>query len=95
MLICNILNEKIGSKEKHSLLVDQNGETDIKKIKKARDFVAEVLSLSRKYDLPVFIVTDGASGTNNNGCVAVRNARNNHIEFEKNNGFDPYHDWSK
>lgn len=28
-------------------------------------------------------------------CGAVRNARNNHIEWEKENGYNPNEDWSK
>ena len=61
----------------------------------ARKFCAEVKELALKYNLPFFVVTDGASATSNNGCEAVKNARNNHIEWENKNGFDPYEDWSK
>lgn len=62
---------------------------------KARKFVAEVKTLAKKYDLPVFVVTDGASGTSNNNCPAVTHARNAHIEWEQANGHDPYEDWGK
>ena len=65
-----------------------------KKIELARKFCSEVRSLAQKYNLPFFIVTDGASATSNNGCLAVKNARDNHIKWEENNGFDPYEDWS-
>jgi hypothetical protein len=60
---------------------------------KARNFICEVQQISKKYNLPYFIVTDGASAIDNNGCEAVENARNAHIEWEKLNGIDPYHDW--
>ncbi|MBP3921093.1 MAG: hypothetical protein J6D28_05980 [Bacilli bacterium] len=64
-------------------------------LNKARKFCLEVKKLAKKYNLPFFVVTDGASATSNNGCVAVKNARENHINWEKENGFDPYEDWSK
>ncbi len=60
---------------------------------KAREFCSEVKELSEKYNLPVFMVTDGASITSNNGCEAVNNARDNHIKWEEENGFDPQEDW--
>lgn len=61
---------------------------------KAREFCSEVKKISKKYNLPVFMVTDGASVTNNNGCEAVKNARDNHIKWEEENGLDPQEDWS-
>lgn len=63
----------------------------------ARKFVNDVSKLANKYNANYFIVTDGASGTSNgNGYSnpAVKNARDNQIEWEKNHGFDPYEDWS-
>ena len=68
-----------------------------KKIEKARKFCLEVKELALKYDLPVFVVTDGACATNNpnNECEAVKNARDNHKKWEVKNNFDPNHDWSK
>ena len=60
---------------------------------KAREFCSEVKKLSEKYNLPVFMVTEGASVTNNDGCEAVKNARDNHIKWEEENGFDPTEDW--
>ena len=39
------------------------------------------------------MVTEGASVTNNDGCEAVKNARDNHIKWEEENGFDPTEDW--
>ena len=77
------LGEKVMNKE------------NIAKIQKSRCFCQEVKELAKKYNLPFFVVTDGASATSNNGCVAVKNARDNHINWEKENGFDPYEDWSK
>ncbi|MCX4364523.1 MAG: hypothetical protein OSJ70_01935 [Bacilli bacterium] len=62
---------------------------------KAREFVSKVRELAAEYDLPFFIVTDGASATSNNGCEAVRVARDNHIKYELSKGYDPYEDWSK
>lgn len=66
-----------------------------KDLKTAREFVNKVGQLAKKYDANYFIVTDGASGTKNNGNPAVKNARDAQIEWEKNNGFDPNEDWSK
>lgn len=70
---------------------NQNNE----KLQKARKFCQEVKEIAHKYNLPFFVVTDGASATSNNGCVAVKNARDNHIKWEKENGYDPYEDWGK
>ena len=65
------------------------------KIDKARKFCIEVRELAKKYDLPFFVVTDGASATMNNGCEAVKNARDNHVKWEEENGYDPNEDWSE
>ena len=45
----------------------------------ARKFCYEVKLLAEKYDLPFFLVTDGASVTVNNNCDEVRHARLCHI----------------
>ena len=66
-----------------------------KKIEIARQFCQEVKEIAKKYNVPFFVVTDGASATSNNGCVAVKNARDNHIKWENENGYNPYEDWSK
>ncbi len=66
-----------------------------KQIQKARQFCQEVKQLAQKYNVPFFVVTDGASATSNNGCPAVKNARDNHILWEKENGYDPNEDWGK
>ena len=62
---------------------------------KSRRFCLEVKELAKKYDLPFFVVTDGASATSNNGCAAVKNARDSHIKWEKENGYDRYENWSE
>lgn len=64
------------------------------KEKKAREFCIKVRNLAEQYDLPFFLVTDGASVTHNNGCEAVRIARENHTKWERENGLDPNEDWS-
>ena len=65
------------------------------KLELARQFCNEVKELAQKYNLPFFVVTDGASAISNNGCEAVKNARESHIKWEKKKGFDPYEDWIK
>jgi hypothetical protein len=65
------------------------------KKKKAREFCKKVKDLAKEYNLPFFVVTDGASATDNNGCEAVKNARDNHKIWEEKNKFDPKEDWSK
>ena len=60
---------------------------------KARQFVWEVKELARKYELPFFVVTDGASDIDNVDCEPVEYARKSHIEWELKNGIDPNHDW--
>lgn len=57
--------------------------------------MSDVGKLAKKYNANYFIVTDGASGTSNNGNPAVKHARDTQIEWEKQNGFDPDEDWSK
>lgn len=64
------------------------------KTEKARAFCKEVKELAEKYDLPFFVVTDGASAISNNGCEAVKNARDNHIKWELENNLDPNEDWN-
>lgn len=61
----------------------------------ARKFVAEVRRIAKKYDANYFIVTDGASGTSNDGNPAVNHARRVHEEWEREHGFDPDEDGSK
>lgn len=63
------------------------------KLNHAREFCQSVRKLAEEYDVPFFVVTDGASATSNNGCEAVAEARNHQIEWETNHGFDPKHDW--
>lgn len=61
---------------------------------KARKFCQEVRKLAQKYDLPFFVVTNGASSINNNGCDAVRNARLNHEKWEEKNDINSKEDWN-
>lgn len=65
------------------------------KKEQAREFCSKVKELAKEYDLSFFIVTEGASATSNKDCEAVKNARDNHIKWEKEHNFDPYEDWSK
>ncbi len=65
----------------------------IEKKKKARQFCQDVEKLAEEYDLPFFVVTDGASAIVNNGCLAVKNARESHILWEKQHGLNPYENW--
>lgn len=65
------------------------------KIDKARELCSKVADLSKEYGLSFFFVTEGASITRNNGCDAVRHAREAQIEWEKKNGADPDEDWVK
>ena len=67
----------------------------MEKVEDARKFCQEVRALAEAYQLPFFVVTDGASATSNNGCDAVRHAREQQILWERQNGFDPNEDWSK
>ena len=62
---------------------------------KAQQFCQEVKELAKKYDLPFFVVTEGASATQNKNCEAVANARQAHIKWEKEHGIDPEHSWEK
>lgn len=64
-------------------------------INKAREFCREVKELAKKYELLFFVVTNGASATSNNGCLAVKNARDAHIKWELENNYDPYEDWNE
>lgn len=65
-----------------------------KDVETARMFVRDVAKLVKKYNANYFIVTDGASGTSNNGNPAVKNARDAQIKWEKEHGFDPDEDWT-
>lgn len=67
---------------------------NIPKINKAREFCSKVRELADEYNLSFFVVTEGASATSNNGCEAVKNARDCHIKWEMQYGFDPEEDWS-
>ena len=62
---------------------------------KAQEFCQKVKNLAKKYNLPFFVVTEGASATCNKNCDAVAHARKAHIQWEKEHGIDPDHDWEK
>ena len=64
-------------------------------LSKARAFVSDVKRMAEKRGLNVFVVTDGASGIVNNGSQAVKNARDAHVNWELENGLDPYEDWKE
>lgn len=66
-----------------------------KSINDARNFIKDVRKLAEKYDADFFCVTNGASGYHNTGEPAVKNARDNHMQWERENGFDPDEDWVK
>lgn len=83
---CNYFSKKVISE---SVITET-----CKDIETARKFVWDVSKLAKKYNANYFIVTDGASGTSNNGNPAVKHARDCQIEWEKKHGFDPDEDWS-
>ena len=60
------------------------------KIEKEREFCQQVKELAKEFNLPFFVVTEGASAINNNGCEAVKNARDNHIKWELEHNLNPY-----
>lgn len=60
---------------------------------KAKEFLNKVRELSSEYGLNFFCVTDGASAISNYGNPAVENARQAHMKWEIENGYDPYEDW--
>ena len=62
---------------------------------KAQEFCQEVKKLAKKYNLPFFVVTEGASVTVNKNCDAVTHARQAHIQWETEHGIDPNHSWEK
>ncbi len=68
---------------------------DKDKILKAREFCLKVKELAKEYNLPFFVVTDGASATDNIDCEAVKNARDNHKKWELEHNANPYEDWNK
>jgi len=67
-----------------------------KDLSTARKFASEVKELAKKYNANFYLVTDGASATNNDGTnAAVKFARDSMKKWEAENGFDPKEDWSK
>lgn len=62
---------------------------------KQQQFIHDVLQMAQERGLNCFVVTDGRSGITNNGNPAVKHARDSHIKWELEHGFDPLEDWSK
>ena len=87
--IINIDRKNIVYEDRYQIVVETN------KLIASRKFCSKVKELAKEYDLSFFVVTEGASAISNNGCEAVKHARDCHIEWEKNNNFDPYEDWAK
>lgn len=63
------------------------------KLTKAQQFCLQVKKLAAEYDLPFFVVTEGASAVVNKDCPAVHHARSAHIQWENENHINPTHDW--
>ena len=63
--------------------------------KKAQEFCLEVEKLSKKYNLPFFFLTDGASMTRNKDCEAIAVARQMHMKWEEEHNIDSQEDWLK
>ncbi|MBQ4472206.1 MAG: hypothetical protein II942_03065 [Alphaproteobacteria bacterium] len=66
-----------------------------KQLTKAQEFCSKVKDLATCYNIPFFVVTEGASATFNKNSKAVANARKAHIQWEKAHKIDPNHDWEK
>lgn len=91
----NIKTEKLKINESQIVYKDDYQIViEINKIIKSRDFCSKVKELAKQYNLSFFVVTEGASAISNNGCEAVKHARDCHIEWEKQHNFDPFEDWS-
>jgi len=84
------LNEAIIRKDLEKSINESDVSVDVKK---AQDFVQQVKLLAAKMKLNVFVVTDGASGTLNNGSEAVRIAREAHAKWEMEHDINPDEDW--
>ena len=67
----------------------------MKRLTKSQQFCLEVKELAKKYNLPFFVVTDGASAVVNENCSAVYHARQAHIQWEKENHIKSEHNWEK
>ena len=70
-------DENIVYKDKYQIVVESN------KLNNSRKFCSKVKDLAKECNLPFFVVTEGASAISNNGCEAVKHARDCHIEWEK------------
>ena len=70
-----------------------NKDNKCKSLTRAQQFCLDVEKLALQYELPFFLVTDGASITRNKNCPAVEHARKEHIEWEKMHSIDSKEDW--
>jgi ribosomal protein S18 acetylase RimI-like enzyme len=84
-----------GRKSVYFMYIGRAMQEACKDLDTARQFVRDVGELAKKYDANYYIVTDGASGTNNRGNPAVKHARDTMKKWESKHGFDPDEDWSK
>lgn len=62
-----------------------------KELLDARNFCEDVRKLAKQYNLPFFVVTDGASAT----YTAVKHARDSHIKWVLSIGFNPNEVWGE
>ena len=74
------------------MIKDKNNKYE--NLTKAQQFCLDVEKLALEYNLPFFLVTEGASITRNTNCEAVRMARKKHMDWEKIKGLDSKHNWS-
>ena len=85
--IVKIEDKNILYQDEYQIVVSDN------QLEKAREFCFKVKQLAKEYHLSFFVVTEGASAISNNHCEAVKHARDCHIAWEKQHGFDPDEDW--
>lgn len=89
-------NEPVIQETNENSYLSPSIEEACKDVNTARQFVSDVKDIAKKYDANFFLVTDGASGTHNDGTnAAVKHARDSHKEWELKHGFDPEEDWGK
>lgn len=81
-------DDKIVYKDEYQIVIEFD------KIEKLREFCSKVKEFAKQYNLSFFVVTEGTSAISNNGCEAVKHARDYHIEWERQHNFDLFEDWS-
>lgn len=85
-------------KEADEIIKEVSHNTKIPKeerLGRAKEFCMKVRELADIYNLPFFVVTDGASATKNSNCEAVKHARDCHKKWELEHNFDPNEDWNE